>query len=43
LEVKVYDDQKSGGLKSLWETVIGYTKRDIFIEDGYIYIFPKIK
>jgi hypothetical protein len=43
IEVKLYDEEKSGGLKSLWESVVGYTKRDMCMEDGYIYIFSRVK
>lgn len=43
-EVKAFDEEKSGGMmKSIWESLVGYVKREILIEDGYIYIFEKTK
>lgn len=41
-EVKAYDEIKSGGLRSIWETVVGYVKRQICIQEGYVYVFQKI-
>lgn len=41
--MKAFDEEKSGGMKSLWESLVGYTKREICIEEGYIYVFEKIK
>ena len=41
-EVKAYDEEKSGGLKKIWESLVGYVKREIFIVNGYLYLFQPI-
>lgn len=30
-------------MKSIWESLVGYSKREILIEEGYIYVFEKTK
>lgn len=42
-EVRAYDEEKSGGFKSIWESIVGYVKREVCIENGYIYVFEKTK
>ena len=41
-EVKLFDEQNtSSGFKRLWETVVGYVKRQITFAEGYFYIFQR--
>ena len=42
-EVKALDEEKSRGWKSIWESVVGYVKREVCVEEGYIYIFENTK
>lgn len=42
-EVKALDEERSGGWKSIWESFVGYVKREMCIEEGYIYIFENTK
>ena len=41
--MKALDEERSGGWKSIWESFVGYVKREICIEEGYIYIFENTK
>lgn len=36
--VKVFDEASSGGLKKFWESIVGYSKREIAVIDGYLYV-----
>jgi hypothetical protein len=37
--VKAFNNEGAGrGLKVLWEKVIGYSKRELIVDDGHIYI-----
>ena len=39
--VKAFDEEGSGGIRQIWENVVGYTKKEILIEDGFLYTFVK--
>ena len=41
--VKAYNEEKSEGLKMIWESMVGYTKRELLIEDGFLYLFERMK
>lgn len=30
--------QESHGLKKLWEAIVGYTKREMLVQDGQVYL-----
>jgi hypothetical protein len=34
-------DHKSSGFKKLWESIVGYSKREIMVQDGHIYILER--
>ena len=40
--VKVNDEQTSAGLRGWWETIVGYSLREIYLEDGHLYILEKV-
>ena len=41
--MKAFDEETNGGLSRLWESVVGYTKKDILIEGGFLYVFCRNK
>ena len=41
--VKVFDDVASGGFKKFWESLVGYSKREVAITEGYMYILESRK
>lgn len=38
--VKLYD-QESKGLRKLWEAIVGYSKREMLVQDGHIFLLEK--
>lgn len=31
-------DRKGSGLKMLWDSILGYCKRELMLQDGHVYI-----
>jgi hypothetical protein len=40
---KIFDQASSGGLKKLWESLVGYSKREVSVAEGYLYVMERRK
>lgn len=39
--VKCFSEESSGGLRGLWEAVVGYSSREMLVEQGFIYLLTR--
>ena len=42
-KVKCFNDEHSSGLKRIWEALVGYANRELYISQGYIYLLERQK
>ena len=40
---KIFDQPSSGGFKKLWESLLGYSKREVSLAEGYAYVMERRK
>ena len=33
------EDEEGSGLKKLWSSIVGHSKREMLVQDGFIYFF----
>jgi hypothetical protein len=41
--VKSFNDEYSPGFKRIWETLVGYTNKELYVNQGYIYVLERQK
>jgi hypothetical protein len=39
--VKCFSEEHSGGLRGWWEAVVGYSWREVLVDQGYIYLLVR--
>jgi len=33
------EDEEASGLKKLWSSIVGHSKREMLVQDGFVYFF----